>query len=110
MSEKPYWETEEYEVAEADLDARSKALTGEIRLKVASLYLAEEMDLDPEAIENFVNDLWNPLREMAMDSSTVNVVLDALIQSISGEASRDVDEILGFGDWDAIDWKERHAG
>jgi len=81
MDDQPYWETPEYQEAADDLDKRSKALTAEIRVKSSMIYLAVELDLDPEEQERLVDDLWEPLRKMALDPGTVDVVLDALIQS-----------------------------
>jgi hypothetical protein len=93
MSE-PYWTDPEYRVHEASQDERTELLREQLIAKRASIRVAMTLGMTPDQVEFLVDDFWNPLREMALDRETVDIVLGVLILGLCGEEEAEARCIL----------------
>jgi hypothetical protein len=90
----PYWIDQDHVIYEASQDEKAELLREELVAKRVSCLLAMALGLGVEVIEGFVDDFWNPLREMALDPERVDVVLQVLIQGLREDEVAMSDRIL----------------
>jgi hypothetical protein len=99
----PYWEGGDYLIQHANRTERAELLRDQLAQRYASIYLAMDLGMSEEEIERMVDNLWDPLREMAMDQTTVDIVLELVLSvvdpeglAISQRIQRQIEEFVGI--------------
>lgn len=99
----PYWTGGDYLIRNANRTERAELLRDQLAEKHASVYLAMDLGMGEEEIERLVDNLWDPLREMAMDPAMVDIVLELVLSvvdpeglAISQRIQRQIEEFVGI--------------
>jgi hypothetical protein len=81
----PYWECGDYLIQSANRTERSELLRDQLAAKYASVYLARDLGMGEGEIERLVDNFWDPLREVALNPATVDIVLELVLSVIDPE-------------------------
>jgi hypothetical protein len=81
----PYWTDPDYLIYDASQEERADLLREELVNKRAMTWVAMDLDMGEEVIERLVDNIWNPLREMALDPETVDIVLELVLRGLADD-------------------------
>jgi len=90
----PYWTNPEYLVWTASQEERADLLWEELVNKRAMAWVAMDLQMGEEVVERLVDNIWNPLRAMALDPETVDIVLELVFRGLSNDERVLRDRIL----------------